>query len=73
MLDEDDVEAIQLELALRDLLAESKRLADPEQALWAFLDMVVAVLLHQQSPGRPLSWVLLACARRTTSDIKACS
>jgi hypothetical protein len=49
----------------------SQRLADPEMGLWAFVDMVVAVLLHQQSPGRPLSWVLLACARRVTVEISS--
>lgn len=71
MVDPDDVEAIRLDLALHDLLEASRRLADPEQALWAYLDLVVSVLLHGQSPGRPLSWVLLACARRTTSEILA--
>lgn len=71
MVDPDDVEAIQLEYALHELLQASQLLADPEQALWAYVDLVVAVLLHGQSPGRPLSWVLLACARRTTSDIRA--
>lgn len=71
MVDPDDVEAIALERALEDLLAASKRLADPEQGLWAWLDLTMAVLMHQQSPGRPLSWVMLLTARRTTSDIVA--
>lgn len=70
MVDEDDVEAIALQRALEDLLVEARRLADPEQGLWYFLDLVVAVLMHQQSPGRPLSWVFLLCARRTVVDIR---
>lgn len=71
MEDPDDVEAIALEHAIEELLRVSQRLADPEMGLWAFVDMVVAVLLHQQSPGRPLSWVLLACARRVTVEISS--
>lgn len=71
MVDPDDVEAIALVAALDELVKQSKRLADPEQGLWAFFDMVVAVMLHQQLPGRPLSWIMLLCARRVTSDIAA--
>lgn len=70
MIDPDDVEAIQLERALSELIETSRRLADPEAGLWAFLDLVTAVLMHQQAPGRPLSWTLLTCARRTIVDIR---
>ena len=70
MVDEDDVEAFELQRLLGDLIGHSQRLADPEAGLWAFVDMVTAVLMHQQLPGRPLSWVLLMCARRTILDIE---
>lgn len=70
MLDEDDVEAIALTRALADVIDRAQRLADPEQGLWAYMDMVTAVLMHQQCPGRPLSWVMLLCARRTIHDIE---
>lgn len=72
MVDEDDIEAIALARALDDLIARSQRLADPEMGLWRFIDMVTATLMHQQAPGRPLSWVLLLCARRTIHDIDSC-
>lgn len=69
MTDPDDIEAIALEHQLAALLRASQRLADPEAGLWWYVDLVTATLMHQQAPGRPLSWIMLECARRTTSDI----
>jgi hypothetical protein len=70
MVDEDDVEHIALERAFEELLELADGLADPEMACQAWLDLLVAVLLHQQSPGRPLSWVMLMTLRRTIVDIR---
>lgn len=69
MVDPDDVEAIALERALHDLLVASRRLAQPESALVTWFDTVLACLVHQQCPGRPLDWVMLLCARRVIADI----
>lgn len=71
MVDPDDVEAIALESALRELLAAARRLPDPEFAIARWMDMTVAVLMHQQLPGRPLSWVLCFTARRVRDEVLA--
>lgn len=68
-VDPDDARAIRLDWAMRDLRAACELLADPNMGHWAWFDMVTAVLLHGQSPGRPLEWILVACARRTIHDI----
>lgn len=70
MTDPDDVEAIQLDYALRDLLAVARQHAMPEKVLQEFVLSVVAVCLSGQAPGRPFSWVLLLCARRTAQDAR---
>lgn len=71
MVDPDDVEAISLEHALRDLCREAREHADPSMVLDEWFCWVALVLLKQQSPGRPITWVMLACARRVTSDARA--
>lgn len=71
MTDPDDVEAIALVRATEDLIAASQRLADPEMGLWRWFDMTLAVLVHQQCPSRPLSWVMLSTLRRTTVEIES--
>jgi len=70
MVDPDDVEAIALQEALETLIRESRRLPDPEMGLWRFVEMMVAVLLHQQLPGRPLSWVMTLTARRVVTELR---
>lgn len=69
MTDPDDVEAISFVRAMDDLHSACQKLASPEIGYVEWLQMVVAVLVAGQCPGRPLTWTMTLCARRITSDI----
>lgn len=68
MTDPDDVTAIALEYALRELVRVAHRHADPDELLKEWFCSVVAVLITGNWPGRSLESLMLLCARRVVSD-----
>lgn len=71
MVDPDDVEAISYWSAMVELRRQCDRLAYPEMGWVDWFQMVAAVLIAGQAPGRPLTWTMTLCARRIASDIAA--
>lgn len=71
MTDPDDVSVISFDASMRELRRQCNRLAYPEMGWVEWFQMVAAVLIAGQAPGRPLTWTMTLCARRVASDIAA--
>lgn len=69
MTDPDDVEAISLDYALRDLVDAAAKLADPWMGYREFVILVLAALSTPANRDLPLRRILLAAARRVRWEI----
>lgn len=71
MVDPEDVEAIALDYAMRDLFRVAHTHADPDAVLGEWFHTCCAVLILGQWEGRSLESLMLMVARRVTADAAA--